>query len=90
MSRLFGKVCQNGYVVRDIDAALRFFGDDAKYDPRPYTVRLPFEPTCAPGEHPDDDRLFPLMFPGSTPTDAAFIANHHYRQIQKLLEDLGR
>ena len=36
-----------------------------------------------------DDRLFPLMFPGSTPTDAAFIANHHYRQIQKLLEDLG-
>ncbi|MEZ5485072.1 MAG: PKD domain-containing protein [Lysobacteraceae bacterium] len=36
------------------------------------------------------DRLFPLMFPGSIPTDDAIIANHHYRQIQKLLEALGR
>lgn len=36
------------------------------------------------------DRLFPLMFPGTIPTDDAFIANHHYRQIQKLLEELNR
>lgn len=47
---------------RRIGLSLRFFGEDAKYDPRPYTVKLPFEPTCAPGEHPDDDRLFPLIW----------------------------
>jgi hypothetical protein len=35
------------------------------------------------------DSLFPLMFPGTIPTDDAFIANHHYRQIQKLLEELN-
>ncbi len=35
-------------------------------------------------------RLFPLMFPGTIPTDDAFIANHHYRQIQRLLEELDR
>jgi ectoine hydroxylase-related dioxygenase (phytanoyl-CoA dioxygenase family) len=47
---------------RRIGLSLRFFGDDARYDPRPYTVKLPFEPTCAPGQHPDDDRLFPLIW----------------------------
>lgn len=47
---------------RRIGLSLRFFGDDARYDPKPYTVKLPFEPTCAPGEHPDDDRLFPLIW----------------------------
>jgi len=35
-----------------------------------------------------EDRLAPLMFPGTIPTDAAFIANHHYRAIQILLESL--
>ena len=25
MSMLFGQVCQNGYVVRDIDAALKYW-----------------------------------------------------------------
>ncbi len=47
---------------RRIGLSLRFFGDDARYDPRPYTVKLPFEPSCAPGQHPDDDRLFPLVW----------------------------
>ncbi|MEQ1489952.1 MAG: VOC family protein, partial [Terricaulis sp.] len=27
MSRVFGKVCQNGYVVRDIDAAMKHWID---------------------------------------------------------------
>jgi len=36
----------------------------------------------------EEQRLAPLMFPGTVPTDAAFIANHHYRAIQNLLEDL--
>jgi len=33
-------------------------------------------------------KLFPLMSPGTVHTDAAFIANHHYRAIQRLLERL--
>lgn len=33
-------------------------------------------------------KLFPLMSPGTVHTDAAFIANHHYRKIQRLLEEL--
>ena len=32
--------------------------------------------------------LFPLMFPGTIPIDSAFIANHHYRKIQRVLECL--
>lgn len=36
------------------------------------------------------EKLFPLMFPGTIPVDDAFIANHHYRKIQMLLEELDR
>lgn len=47
---------------RRIGLSLRFFGTDARYDPRPYTVRLPAEPSCQPGEYPADDRLFPEIW----------------------------
>jgi hypothetical protein len=33
MSALFGKVCQNGYVVRDIDAAMRFWIEKLRVGP---------------------------------------------------------
>jgi hypothetical protein len=33
MSTLFGKVCQNGYVVRDIDAAMRFWIEKLRVGP---------------------------------------------------------
>src|SRR5258708_7461142 len=33
MSALFGKVCQNGYVVRDIDAALKFWTEVLRVGP---------------------------------------------------------
>lgn len=35
------------------------------------------------------DWLVPLMFPSTVATGRAFIADHHYRQIQQRLEDLG-
>jgi ectoine hydroxylase-related dioxygenase (phytanoyl-CoA dioxygenase family) len=47
---------------RRIGLSIRFFGDDARYDPRPYTVRLPAEPACAPGEYPADDKMFPVIW----------------------------
>ncbi|RLE26589.1 MAG: hypothetical protein DRJ65_05180 [Acidobacteria bacterium] len=37
----------------------------------------------------ESESLAPLMFPGTLPTDAAFIANHHYRKVQRLLERLN-
>lgn len=33
--------------------------------------------------------LVPLMFPTTIPTGEAFIANHHYREVQRLFERLG-
>lgn len=36
-----------------------------------------------------EERLAPLMFPATMPTDATFISNHHYRAIQSLLEEIG-
>jgi PKD repeat protein len=38
----------------------------------------------------DDTWLPPLMFPGGFPTHRSFIANHHYRALQRLFEDLGK
>ena len=40
MSRLFGKVCQNGYVVRDIEAALRFWTQTLRVGPFFYIERV--------------------------------------------------
>ncbi len=39
MSALFGKVCQNGYVVRDIDAAMRFWTEKLRVGPFFYVPR---------------------------------------------------
>ena len=47
---------------RRIGLSLRFFGADARYDPRPYTVRLPVEPSCQAGDYPADDKLFPEIW----------------------------
>ena len=33
MSALFGKVCQNGYVVRDIEAAMKFWTEVMRVGP---------------------------------------------------------
>jgi len=40
MSLLFGKVCQNGYVVRDIEAALTFWTETLKVGPFYYIPRV--------------------------------------------------
>lgn len=37
----------------------------------------------------DDSWLPPLMFPGGFSSHQTFIANHHYRALQRLFEDLG-
>ena len=47
---------------RRVGLSIRFFGEDARYDPKPYTVKLPAEPTCAAGEYPSDDTLFPVIW----------------------------
>jgi len=47
---------------RRIGLSIRYFGDDVRYDPKPYTVKLPTEPTCAPGAYPADDSLFPVIW----------------------------
>ena len=47
---------------RRIGLSIRFFGDDVRYDPRPFTVKLPVEPDCAPGAYPADDKLFPVIW----------------------------
>ena len=47
---------------RRVGLSIRFFGPDAVYDPKPYTVKLPAEPACKPGEYPADDRLFPVIW----------------------------
>lgn len=40
MSRIFGKVCQNGYVVRDIEAALKHWTDVLGIGPFYYIERV--------------------------------------------------
>lgn len=38
----------------------------------------------------ESDMLAPLMYPSTMPTGAIFIDNHHYREIQRLLEELNQ
>jgi hypothetical protein len=38
----------------------------------------------------EDEALGPLMFPATLPMEKAFIADHHYRELQRLFERLGR
>ncbi len=53
MSRLFGKVCQNGYVVRDIDAALKHWTEVLGVGPFFYIDCVPVENFRYKGEPSD-------------------------------------
>ena len=48
MSRIFGKVCQNGYVVRDIEAALAHWTRILGVGPFFYIERVPLD--CQEGQ----------------------------------------
>ncbi len=50
MSRLFGAIRQNGYVVRDIEAALRHWTEVLEVGPFYYFDRVPIERFCYRGE----------------------------------------
>ena len=43
MSRIFGRPCQNGYVVRDIEAALKHWTEVLGIGPFFYFERVPVE-----------------------------------------------
>lgn len=47
---------------RRIGLSVRFIGDDAQWDPRPYTVKIPRPPRVAVGAHPSDDDVFPVIW----------------------------
>ncbi|MSQ70367.1 MAG: phytanoyl-CoA dioxygenase family protein [Betaproteobacteria bacterium] len=47
---------------RRVGLSIRFFGDDAVYDPKPYTVALARVPRIKPGEPPNDDHAFPVVW----------------------------
>lgn len=53
MSRFFGKVCQNGYVVRDIEAALKHWTDVLGVGPFYYIDRVPVDHFTFRGEPSD-------------------------------------
>ncbi len=40
----------------------RYMGADARWDPRPATMRVTGDPVVQPGAYPDDDRCFPLVW----------------------------
>ena len=50
MSRIFGPVRQNGYVVRDIEAALKHWTEVMGVGPFWYFERVPLERFCYRGE----------------------------------------
>jgi len=56
---------------RRIGLSIRFFGDDVRYDPKDYTVKLPAEPACAAGAYPADDTLFPVIWDSRDPAAGA-------------------
>ncbi len=45
-----------------IGLSVRFFGNDAQWDPRPYTVKIPRPPAVAHGAYPADDEVFPVIW----------------------------
>ncbi len=51
------------HYARIVGLSIRLFGDDVRYDPRPYTMDYPGgEPNCRAGEYPGDDTLFPVIW----------------------------
>ncbi len=49
MSRIFGEIRQNGYVVRDIEAALKYWTETLGVGPFFYIERVPVEDFCYRG-----------------------------------------
>jgi ectoine hydroxylase-related dioxygenase (phytanoyl-CoA dioxygenase family) len=45
-----------------IGLSIRFLGEDVKWDPRPFTVRLPKPPAVPAGAYPADDEMFPVIW----------------------------
>jgi len=48
--------------TRRIGISNRYIGRDARWDPRPATMKITGEPTLRPGDHPDDDTCFPVAW----------------------------
>ena len=55
MSRFFGKVCQNGYVVRDIEAALKHWTEVLGVGPFYYIQKVPVENFTYRGQPSEPD-----------------------------------
>lgn len=49
-------------VKRRMAISTRYIGRDARWDPRPATMKVTGDPQLAPGAHPDDDRVFPVAW----------------------------
>jgi ectoine hydroxylase-related dioxygenase (phytanoyl-CoA dioxygenase family) len=47
---------------RRVGISTRYFGRDARWDPRPATMKVTGDPALEPGRHPDDDRVFPVAW----------------------------
>lgn len=47
---------------RRVGISTRYFGRDARWDPRPATMKITGDPVLEPGRHPDDDRVFPVAW----------------------------
>jgi ectoine hydroxylase-related dioxygenase (phytanoyl-CoA dioxygenase family) len=47
---------------RRVGLSIRFFGDNAIYDPKPFTMTLARVPKVKPGERPCDDHAFPVVW----------------------------
>ncbi len=47
---------------RRVGLSIRFFGRDARYDPRPHAMRLDLTPRVQPGEYPADDEVYPVIW----------------------------
>ena len=44
----------------------RYFGPDTVWDPRPATMKITGDPQLPPGQHPSDDKVFPVAWRRST------------------------
>ena len=53
MSRIFGRICQNGYVVRDIEAGMRYWSETMGVGPWFYVERAPIRDFRYRGEPSD-------------------------------------
>jgi hypothetical protein len=75
MSRLFGAIRQNGYVVRDIEAAMRHWVDVLKIGPWFYVKHAPFQNFRYHGKPSDADVAIALA--NSGPLQIELIQQHN-------------